>query len=661
MGLHFLKTQCILAILITFVSTSISSSLPDANFQIAKPNCKNLCGNVPIPFPFGTTEACFYNRSFLVTCNETFSPPKAFVTNSTVEITNISLEGQLRVLSYIAKDCYYQNGNRSLHNAPLIQLIWGLSISTANKFTVVGCDTNGFVHGRRFNKNFYRTGCNSYCGSKEDLADGMCSGLGCCQTSIPKDVRRAEMTLQSYDKFKNVWDFNNCSYSFLAEESAFNFTPSSLSSLRNVISLPMVVDWAVGDGTCVEAQNNMSSYACKSLNSKCKEPDNGYGYRCYCDEGFRGNPYLDGGCQDIDECLDPNNKCEKGCKNIPGNYTCTCPEGYHGDGLKYGQGCIRGESLIFKLVAGIALGFIVLLLGACWLYLELKRRKLITMKQKFFLQNGGLMLQEQLIRRDYSPDTMKIFTSAELKKATNNFHDDRIIGQGGFGTVYKGFLSDNRIVAIKKSKEVDPNQIEQFINEVIVLSQINHKNVVRLFGCCLETQVPLLVYEFVNNGTLFEHINNETKAHALSWDKRLTIATEAAGVLAYLHSAASPPIIHRDVKSANILLDNNFTAKVSDFGASRLVPADQTRLSTMVQGTFGYLDPEYMQTNQLTEKSDVYSYGVVLVELLTGKKALSYERPEEERNLASYFLSRLNQGRLYRVLEDNIVSEGRQL
>ncbi|KAL2467609.1 Wall-associated receptor kinase 2 [Forsythia ovata] len=383
------------------------------------------------------------------------------------------------------------------------------------------------------------------------------------------------------------------------------------------------------------------------------------GYRCSCQKGYQGNPYLYDGCKDIDECQDPSiSKCERKCENTQGSFRCVCPKGYHGDGKKEGQGCIRGESLVIKLVAGSALGVIVLLLGAFCLYLELQRRKLITMKRKFFLQNGGLLLQEQLIRRNKSTDTAKIFTSAELNKATNNFHDNKIIGQGGFGTVYKGFLSDNRIVAIKKSKQVDPNQVEQFINEVIVLSQINHKNVVKLLGCCLETQVPLLVYEFISNGTLFEHINNKTKARALSWDKRLTVATEAAGVLAYLHSAASPPIIHRDIKSANILLDTSFTAKVSDFGASRLVPLDQTQLSTMVQGTFGYLDPEYMQTNQLTDKSDVYSFGVVLLELLTGRKALSFDGPEGERNLASYFLSTLKQSRLFQVLDDNIVCEG---
>ncbi|KAL7086341.1 hypothetical protein ACP275_14G333200 [Erythranthe tilingii] len=289
------------------------------------------------------------------------------------------------------------------------------------------------------------------------------------------------------------------------------------------------------------------------------------------------------------------------------------------------------------------------------------------MKQKFFLQNGGMLLQEKLAsRRDIgssSDHTARIFNESELEKATNNFHTSMIVGQGGYGTVYKGFLSNNRVVAIKKSKEVDPNQIEQFINEMTVLSQINHRNVVKLVGCCLETQVPLLVYEFISNGTLFEHVHNKAKARGLSWDVRLRIATETAGVLAYLHSSASTPIIHRDVKSANILLDHKLTAKVSDFGASRLVPLDEKQLSTMVQGTFGYLDPEYMQTNQLTEKSDVYSFGVVLVELLTGKKALCYDRAEEDRNLANYFLAVMKGQKkesLFEIVEDN-TSVGRDV
>ena len=287
----------------------------------------------------------------------------------------------------------------------------------------------------------------------------------------------------------------------------------------------------------------------------------------------------------------------------------------------------------------------------------LRNRRLIKLKEKFFQQNGGFLLQTQLSERSGTCDTARIFGAEELKKATNNFDENKIIGRGCYGIVYKGFLIDRNPVAIKKSKIVDQSQIEQFINEVTVLSQINHRNVVKLLGCCLETEVPLLVYEYVSNGTLFEHIHKNDNAPTIPWETRLRIAAETAGVLSYLHSAAATPIIHRDVKSSNILLDDNFTAKVSDFGASKLVPMDVTQLSTMVQGTLGYLDPEYLHTSQLTEKSDVYSFGVVLVELMTGKKVLSFDRPEEERSLVIYFLFSLKGGSLFEILENSIVND----
>ncbi|CAA3000237.1 Serine threonine kinase [Olea europaea subsp. europaea] len=285
-------------------------------------------------------EGCYFNETFLVTCNAThYDPSKPFWTNSTIQITNISLKGQMRVAQFIAKDCYSQNGTRVLYHDPWITVPLGfMGSNTANKFTLVGCDTYAYVSGSRKNRNYQihmLTRCISLCDNKDDLVEGKCFGLGYCQMPIPKQVQTVELTLNSFYNFTNVSNFNNCSYGFLAEESAFKFSANSLSNLRNVEMLPMVVDWAAGERTCKEARNNNSSYACKSENSNCYEPDNGYGYRCYCKDGYQGNPYLYDGCKDTDECQDPSlNDCEHKCKNTRGSFRCICPKGHHGDGKK---------------------------------------------------------------------------------------------------------------------------------------------------------------------------------------------------------------------------------------------------------------------------------------------------------------------------------------
>ncbi|KAJ9554636.1 hypothetical protein OSB04_018681 [Centaurea solstitialis] len=257
---------------------------------------------------------------------------------------------------------------------------------------------------------------------------------------------------------------------------------------------------------------------------------------------------------------------------------------------------------------------------------------------------------------DHHGGAARVFTGKELKRATYNFHETSIIGWGVYGVVYKGVLSDKRIVAIKRSKRfkiVDQTQIEPFINEVGILSQINHRNMVKLIGYCLELELPLLVYEFISNGSLSDHIHNESRSLALTWDIRLRIATETAGALSYVHSAASVPIIHRDIKPTNILVDDNYVAKVSDFGVSMKIIL--VELITVFEGTLGYLDPEYLQTWVLTDKSDVYSFGVVLAELLTGKRPLRFDRPENERTLAIYFVSSLKEGRLSQVLDERLL------
>ncbi|PKI33853.1 hypothetical protein CRG98_045748 [Punica granatum] len=278
--------------------------------------------------------------------------------------------------------------------------------------------------------------------------------------------------------------------------------------------------------------------------------------------------------------------------------------------------------------------------------------------KKFFKRNGGILLQQQLSSPKGSVEKSKLFVLKELEKATDNFNEDRILGKGGQGTVCKGMLTDGRIVAIKKSTAIDAGKVEQFINEVLIISQINHRNVVKLLGCCLETEVPLLVYEFIPNGTLYQYLHEPNEEFPVLWEERLRLATEVAGALSYLHSAASIPIYHRDIKSTNILLDEKYRTKVADFGTSRSVSLDQTHLTTLVQGFFGYLDPEYFQSSQFTDKSDVYSFGVVLVELLTAQKPVSAVGAKEGKSLAAYFILAMDNGLLSDMLDPKILEHG---
>jgi serine/threonine protein kinase len=284
-------------------------------------------------------------------------------------------------------------------------------------------------------------------------------------------------------------------------------------------------------------------------------------------------------------------------------------------------------------------------------YVVHEKRNLSKIKEKYFQQHGGWTLLEKI--KTSQGFGFTIFTKQQVEQATNNFDNANIIGHGGQGTVYKGTLRD-QIVAIKKCKIIDESKKKEFGKEMLILSQINHKNIVKLLGCCLEVEVPMLVYEFIPNGTLFHYIHYKHQGSQISLETRLRIAQESAEALAYLHTSASPPIFHGDVKSANILLDQNYTAKVSDFGASILAPTDEAQFVTLVQGTCGYLDPEYMQSCQLSNKSDVYSFGVVLLELLTRKPVVDFNAPEEDRGLSSRFLSAMKENKMHDLLDDQL-------
>ncbi|KAI3677542.1 hypothetical protein L6452_36807 [Arctium lappa] len=655
----------LLPMLISFTASETYTLINATN--LAKPGCPSRCGDVIVPYPFGIgiNSNCSIGPGFDVYCNTSLDPPKASFTKASYTSIKLISDSTLRTSNSVASRCYLPNGTFSSGLRISMDFTnWPYTLSEVNKFTVIGCNDYAWLTSGSKSRNI-STGCMVFCSTPEDVVGDQCSGNGCCQSSIPEDInyyRTRLRTMQKSGDMSNTRTFNPCTYAFVGEENTFKFngaTDLNDTSLNKKIepNVPIVLDWAIGNLSCIEAKA-LDGFACQ-LNSKCvNSTRETRGYHCICDEGYEGNPYLSPGCQDINECKDKERfPCYGTCVNNGGNYTCKCKQGYSGD-AKIQGGC-RRKIPILRLSLGMGLGFLAILIGLSVLYFMAKKRKLVKLRENFFEQNGGVLLQDKLkTKGGVGIGSMKIFQVEELEEATKNYAEDRILGKGGNGIVYKGTLPDKCIVAIKKSQRLDQGQREQFINEMVILTQINHQNVVQLLGCCLETDVPLLVYEYVSNDTLDRHIHNQTSGLGrLSWKNRLRIAHESAGALAYLHTDARMSIIHRDVKSTNILLDDSYTAKIADFGASRLVPLGHDQVTTLVQGTLGYLDPEYFHTGQLTDKSDVYSFGVVLAELLTGKKPLSAERCLEERNLATYFLKAMKENKLLGILEHQVVNE----
>ncbi|XP_057515421.1 wall-associated receptor kinase-like 8 [Amaranthus tricolor] len=624
--------SCILLLFVLFypiwhLQLTASSSYP----AIAKPGCPDQCGNIKIPFPFGFgAKNCFHNEFYEITCNNaSFGTPKPFLQKFNLEVKDINWMGkkasrssfemeneEILIVGVTLQDVCKSKYSVDFRRSPY------LFSTVYNVLVVDGCGGSVVLKNRSRN---ILTGCAAVCVNEAvDIATKDCYGIGCCQASF--------ITYNTMGDDYEGLDFYELEVDYEADSSACEMT-AGLIDRRSVnksaeSTVSMVLEWSAPDPTPLQRLHFNEDCGC-----------------CY--DYYEGSPYLPEGCQFVRDCRSCIHRCKIAWNESDGSRHYYCD--------KYPifkWGSVLGFSL--------GLGLMVMLLGCYWLYRIVKRKKEAKRKSDYFKRNGGLLLQQQIGSVEGTTQKTRIFPVTELEKATDNFNKKRILGQGGQGTVYKGMLKDGRIVAIKKSKKVDESQLEQFVNEVVILSQINHRNVVKLLGCCLETEVPLLLYEFVQNGTLYEHIHVGSEDFHVTWKMRLQMAAESADAIAYLHSSSSSPIYHRDIKSANILLDSKYRAKVSDFGTSKSIEIEQTHVTTCVIGTYGYLDPEYFQSNQFTAKSDVYSFGVVLVELITGKKPICPTKDGGWISLAVEFLFHMENSRLFDILDARILEEGNE-
>ncbi|XP_057522188.1 LEAF RUST 10 DISEASE-RESISTANCE LOCUS RECEPTOR-LIKE PROTEIN KINASE-like 1.4 isoform X2 [Amaranthus tricolor] len=368
------------------------------------------------------------------------------------------------------------------------------------------------------------------------------------------------------------------------------------------------------------------------------------------------------------------------------SFTCYCPDGHHGLTC-YVKSLAKSKSNNAKgMVIGLVVGGIVLAAVAlvCLIFFVRRKRRSVAKAQSkaivsSYPSNGNPSSNEFRSSQEYttSPSTylspsipsypssksdfensanylgVPLFSYDELEEATENFHERRELGDGGFGTVYYGNLNDGRLVAVKRLYENSCRHMGQFMNEIRILATLRHKNLVTLYGCTSRrSRELLLVYEYVSNGTVADHLHGKrAQPFGLPWSTRLSIAVETADALSFLHEKN---VIHRDVKTTNILLEKTFQVKVADFGLSRLFPNDVTHVSTAPQGTPGYVDPEYYQCYQLTEKSDVYSFGVVLAELISSKMAVDITRHRHDINLANMVVDRIQKHALHELIDPKL-------
>ncbi|XP_047331543.1 LEAF RUST 10 DISEASE-RESISTANCE LOCUS RECEPTOR-LIKE PROTEIN KINASE-like 1.2 [Impatiens glandulifera] len=368
--------------------------------------------------------------------------------------------------------------------------------------------------------------------------------------------------------------------------------------------------------------------------------------------------------EDCEKCMNTDGRC--GVSKLSDgteNFACFCS---NDGGFKTTNNHCGGSKrvkLIVVLVTGLSVPIGTLLVAgiAFLLYRRYKKKK----RQQRYYSNSSSWTSSQITSSSYTSSKkvdiekasnyygVQIFGYSELDKATNHFDSKKQLGDGGFGSVYLGKLRDGRHVAVKRLYENNYKRVEQFMNEVELLARLRHKNLVSLYGCTSsKCQVLLLVYEYISNGTVADHLHGrKSKTGSLPWITRMSIAVETANALTFLHISK---VVHRDVKTNNILLDDNFCVKVADFGLSRLFPTDVSHVSTAPQGTPGYVDPEYHRCYQLTNKSDVYSFGVVLVELISSKSPVDITRHRHEINLSAMAINKIQNRALHELVDTTL-------